>query len=436
MNEKTLNRDLFAFLKASPSPYHAVSALADGLLKAGFIPLREEQAWALESGRSYFLVRDGGGLIAFNLGAAEAKDEGFRMLAAHSDSPCLQIKPRAEKQSGSYLQLGVEVYGGPLYGPWFDRDLSLAGRACCQLADGSLQIFLIDFSRPVVVIPNLAVHFDRTANEGKTINAQNHLAPLIAQSLESQLPDFASILKEQLARQYPDAAIKEVLGFDVFCYDTQKPAFLGLNNEFIAGGKLDNLLSCHVAMSALINADRKHNTLFFCANHEENGSVSASGARGSFLDAVLERLLPDPQERRMALSRSVLLSIDNAHALHPNYRDTAEPQHEIVLNRGPVIKINANQRYATNSVSSAIFKLCAKEANIPVQEFAMRSDMACGSTIGPLTAARLGVRTVDIGAPTLAMHSIRELTGRRDPYLLYRSVLQFLSTTTDFQPRR
>ncbi len=436
MNETALNHNLFAFLKASPTPFHAVSVMADHLLQAGFIPLDEGQIWTLERGGSYFLIRDNGGLIAFNLCPAAAREDGFRMLATHSDSPGLQIKPKADKQAGTYLQLGVEVYGGPLFGPWFDRDLSLAGRVCCQLADGSLQVFLVDFARPLVVIPSLALHFDRTANEAKTINAQNHLAPLIAQSLNNQLPDFASILTDQLARQYPEAEVKEILGFDIFCYDTQKPAFLGINNEFIVSGKLDNLLSCHVAMSALIKGDKRHNSLFFCANHEENGSVSATGARGSFLDSVLERLLPDPQNRQMVLHRSFLISIDNAHALHPNYRDVAEPQHEIVLNRGPVIKNNANQRYATNSVSSSIFKLLAGEADIPLQEFVMRSDMACGSTIGPLTAARLGIQTVDIGAPTLAMHSIRELTGSRDPYLLYRSIVQFLNTNTDFRPRR
>ncbi len=433
MTKNTFNHNLFAFLQASPSPFHAVACMADHFLQAGFIHLDEGQFWTLEQGRSYFLVRDNGALIAFHLGTAAKREDGFRMLATHCDSPALQIKPKAEKPAGTYLQLGVEVYGGPLFGPWFDRDLSLAGRVCCQNNDGGLQIFLVDFARPLLVIPSLALHFDRTANEGKAINAQNHLAPLIAQSLDNQLPDFQSILKEQLARQYPGAKIKEVLGFDIFCYDCQKPSFLGIQQEFIVGGRLDNLLSCHGAMSALIENDKQHNSLFFCANHEENGSISATGARGSFLDSILERLIPEPQSRRMALSRSFLVSIDNAHAFHPNFRDTAEPQHEVVLNRGPVIKINANQRYATNSVSSSIFKLLSKEADIAVQEFVMRSDLACGSTIGPLAAARLGVQTIDLGAPTLAMHSIRELTGSSDPFLLYRLILQFLNTDTDLR---
>ncbi len=433
MTENTFNHNLFDFLNESTSPFHAVARMNDHFLQAGFIRLDEDQFWTLEQGRSYFLIRDNGGLIAFHLGTAARREDGFRMLATHCDSPGLQIKPKAEKPAGTYLQLGVEVYGSPLLGPWFDRDLSLAGRVCCQGPDGSLRIFLVDFARPLLLIPSLALHFNRNANEGKAINAQNHLAPLASQSLSNQLTDFPSILKEQLVRQYPGATIEEVLGFDIFCYDTQKSSYLGVKQEFIASGRLDNLLSCNVAMSAMIDNDKRHNSFLFCANHEENGSVSATGARGSFLDSVLERLIPEPQPRRMALSRSFLVSIDNAHALHPNFRDTAEPQHEVVLNRGPVIKINANQRYATNSVSSSIFKLLSKEADIAVQEFVMRSDMACGSTIGPLAAARLGVQTIDIGAPTLAMHSIRELTGSSDPFLLYRSILQFLNTNTNLR---
>jgi aspartyl aminopeptidase len=352
------------------------------------------------------------------------------MLATHSDSPGLQIKPRADRQTGKYLQLGVEIYGGPLLNPWFDRDLTLAGRACCTMTDGGLQTLLVNFARPLLVIPSLALHFDRSANDNRSINAQMHMAPIIAQSLTDQLPAFRDILLDQLCRQHPDLPIADVSGFDLFCCDTQGPACTGVKGEFISAGRLDNLLSCHVATMALTAADLAHNSLLFCANHEENGSVSSSGARGAFLDATLERLIPNPQSRRIALARSFLLSIDNAHAVHPNFKDLSEPQHEVVLNGGPVIKINANQRYATNCVSASILKRFAGEAGVPLQEFVMRSDLPCGSTIGPLTAARLGVPTVDIGAATLAMHSIRELAGSRDPYLLYRMIHRFLVSAT------
>jgi len=430
MNETLLNHSLFQFLHSSPSSYHAVASIATRLHGAGFIRLREDQRWSLAAGNSYFLVRDDAGLIAFRLRDGNSPENGFRMLATHSDSPGLQLKPRADRQSGRYLQLGVEVYGGPLLNTWFDRDLSLAGRICCTMADGGLQTLLVDFARPLLVIPSLALHFDRTANDNRSINAQTQLAPIIAQTLTDQLPAFRDILLEQLGRQYPDLQIADVAGFDLFCCDTQGPVFTGVNGEFISAGRLDNLLSCHVATMALTAADLSHNSLLFCANHEENGSVSSSGARGAFLDATLERLLPNPQSRRIALARSFLLSIDNAHAVHPNFKDLSEPQHEILLNGGPVIKINANQRYATNCVSASIFKRLAREAEAPLQEFVMRSDLPCGSTIGPLTAARIGVPTVDIGAATLAMHSIRELAGSRDPYLLYRAIHRFLTSAT------
>ena len=435
MNLIEYNTNFFTFLESSPTAYHAVSQMVDQLQNAGFIALDEGKIWTLEQGKSYFLTRDSGALIAFRLGSKVARESDFRMLAAHSDSPGLQIKPKADKKTDNYLQLGVEVYGSPLYAPWFDRELSLAGRVCCQLSGGTTKIFLVDFQRPLLVIPSLALHFDRSANEGKIINAQNHLAPLLAQMNDEQKTDFSTILKNRLIEQYPGTDFKTVLGFEIFCYDVQKPSFLGLNNEFICAAKLDNLLSCHAAISALIEDDCRYNSLFFCANHEENGSVSTTGARGTFLESTLQRLFPDPEIRQIALHRSFLFSLDNAHASHPNFRDMADPQHNILLNHGPVIKINANQRYATNSVSSSIFKIIAEEADIPVQEFVMRSDLACGSTIGPLTAARLGVSTIDIGAPTLAMHSIRELTGSKDPHFLYKTISQFLATESDFWPK-
>ena len=434
MNETQLNASLFQFLRAATSSYHAVASLADLLQQAGFIRLREDQRWSLAAGNSYFLVRDDAGLIAFRLGEGNTPEDGFRMLATHSDSPGLQLKPRADRQSGKYLQLGMEVYGGPLLNPWFDRDLSLAGRVCCTMADGGLQTLLVDFARPLLVIPSLALHFDRSANDSRSVNPQTHLAPIIAQTLTDQLPAFRDILLEQLGRQYPALQIADVSGFDLFCYDTQGPAFTGVNGEFISAGRLDNLLSCHVATMALTAADLSHNCLLFCANHEENGSVSSSGARGAFLDATLDRLLPEPQSRRIALARSFLLSIDNAHAVHPNFKDSSDPQHEVLLNGGPVIKVNANQRYATNCVSASIFKRFAREADVPLQEFVMRSDLPCGSTIGPLTAARIGVPTVDIGAATLAMHSIRELAGSKDPHLLYRTIHRFLTSPTGVAP--
>jgi aspartyl aminopeptidase len=428
MNFTLYNATLFPFLFSSPTPFHAVANIEMHLAQQGFIRLRENEHWQLLKGQAYYLIRDNGAIIAFILGSDESCEQGFRMLAAHTDSPCLQIKPRAEIKTGSYLQLGVEVYGGSLLAPWFDRDLSLAGRVCCRMRNGNLAVFLINFRRPLLTIPSIAIHFDRDANKNCGINQQKHLPPILSQVIDQQLPEFNSLLLEQILQEHADAAIEEILAFDMFCYDFQEPAYTGARNDFISSGRLDNLLSCHVGMTALGKAERSSNVLLFCANHEENGSTSTSGAQGSFLESALERIISDPLSRRIALGNSFLISMDNAHAAHPNFMEKIDSAHEIHLNTGPVIKLNANQRYATNSLSAAIYKQVCKEAQIIPQEFVMRSDLPCGSTIGPITAARLGVRTVDIGAASLAMHSIREHTGSLDPFLLYRTIEQFLKS--------
>lgn len=428
MNFTHYNSDLFSFLFSSPTPFHAVANIENNLLLQGFNHLQENEHWQLAKGHAYYLTRDNGAIIAFILGSDETCEQGFRLLAAHTDSPCLQIKPRAEIKTGSYLQLGVEVYGGSLLAPWFDRDLSMAGRVCCRMSDGNLGVLLVNFRRPLLTIPSIAIHFDRDANKNGGINQQKHLPPILSQTVDQQLPDFNTLLLEQTHQEHPEAAVEEILSFDIFCYDFQRPTYIGARNELISSARLDNLLSCHAGMTVLGKAQRTKNALLFCANHEENGSTSASGAQGSFLDAVVERIITDPISRRIALSNSFLVSMDNAHAAHPNFMEKIDSAHEIHLNKGPVIKLNANQRYATNSVSAAIYKHICKEAEVVPQEFVMRSDLPCGSTIGPITSARLGIRTVDVGAASLAMHSIRELTGALDPYLLFRTIEQFLKS--------
>jgi len=427
MNQEQYNKNLFSFLTSSPTPFHAVSCIEKTLQLNGFIRLQENVPWHLEKGFSYFLTREDSATIAFTLGSDEKCADGFRMLAAHTDSPCLQIKPKPDIKTGTYHQLGVEVYGGCLLSTWFDRDLCLAGRVVCHMSDGTPAVLLVNFNRPLLTLPSVAIHFNRDANSNNNIDRQKHLPPIIAQAIDKQLPDFEELLIEQLQLEHPHAAIKDILAFDLFCYDFHHPRHLGMHNEFIVSARLDNLLSCHIGLTALAQAGTQHNSLLFCANHEENGSTSATGAHGSFVDSVLERIVSDPETRRIMLSNSYLISMDNAHAAHPNYMDKMDPAHEIHLNKGPVIKLNANQRYATSSLSAATYKHICKEADIVPQEFVMRSDMPCGSTIGPITAARLGVRTIDVGAPTLAMHSIRELTGTADPFLLYQTIEQFLN---------
>ncbi len=428
MDQAQYNQSLFSFLRSSPTPYQATGTLAGFLRQHGFNELQESSRWQLEQGSSYFVVREESATIAFTLGSEEQVEQGFRMLAAHTDSPCLQIKPQPDVKTGTYHQLGVEVYGGPLLTTWFDRDLCLAGRAVCSSADQGLVVLPVDFKRPLLTIPSLAIHFNREANAGTNIDKQKHLPPIIAQAVNKQLPQFHTLLIEQLQLEHPETRIDHILAFDLFCYDFQGPGYLGLNQEFISSGRLDNLLSCHAGLMALTHADRRKNTLLFCANHEENGSTSATGAQGSFIDSVVDRLTDGGESRHISLNNSFLISMDNAHAAHPNFMDKMDPGHEIHLNQGPVIKINSNQRYATSSLSAAVYKDICRKAGVSPQEFVMRSDLPCGSTIGPLTAARLGIRTIDIGAPTLAMHSIRELTGSSDPFLLFRSVSRFLHT--------
>lgn len=425
---RSYNEALFQYLDASPTAFHAVHELRLMLSANGFTELQETEKWNLQKGAGYFVVREDCSLIGFILGSEEERTAGFRITGSHADSPCLQLKPRPLVKSDPYLQLGVEIYGGPLLNPWFDRDLSLAGRVSCSDSQEHLVDYLINFERPLLTIPSLAIHLDREANDGRAIDKQKALPPLWAQSGYGQLQEFDEILKSQVRKQFPGADVQVVLAFDLFCYDPQKASYLGLNTEFIASGRLDNLLSCHIGGTALAHANRKHNTLFICSNHEENGSTSTTGAQGSFAQDMFERLLPETENRQIALRNSFFVSIDNAHASHPNFRETAEPAHITLLNGGPVIKINANQRYATSSRSAALLKLLAQKAKVEVQEFVMPTGKPCGSTIGPLTAAKLGVETVDLGAPTFGMHSIREITGTTDPYNLLKVIQTFLDS--------
>lgn len=428
MDYQAYNRSLFEFLHSSPSPFHAVATMETALLAQGFVQLSEKERWQIEPGRGYFFTRSQGALVAFIAGSDESLEDGFRILAAHTDSPALKLKPSPAMSCGTFQQLAVEVYGGALLSPWFDRDLSLAGRVCGLDENGRIGLFLVDFAEPFLTIPSLAIHLDRDANKTPSINQQQHLPPLFALAGDNNDTCFINLLLEKLRVAYPSASIKEVLAFDLFCYDTQGPALIGYDKHIISAPRLDNLLSCHAGMMALKDASPKKNVLLFCANHEEIGSTSTSGAQGSLLEGVFERLTKDNQTRRMLLNNSFLVSIDNAHATHPNYLEKSDSHHRIVFNKGPVIKYNASQRYATEAASAAVFKAVCREAKIEPQEFVMRSDLPCGSTIGPMTSARLGVITVDVGAASLAMHSIREHTGARDPFLLFTAISQFLSS--------
>jgi aspartyl aminopeptidase len=431
MDQQPFTSALLDFLAASPTPFHAVRNLGNLLAAHGFAEMREQDDWGQIPPGRYFIRRNDSSLIALVLAGPNPAESGLRMAGAHTDSPCLKIKPRPGQVNHSLLQLGVETYGGALLTPWFDRDLSIAGRVIWQDGDGAVHTSLLDFKRPVAVIPSLAIHLNREANDQKPVNKQTDLVPIIMQARQDQDADFSVILAEELLRDHPGAGQAKILDHELLLYDCQPPALIGIRGEFLAGGRLDNLLSCYALIRGLMEAEGRQNCLVVLNDHEEVGSMSASGAQGPFLQSVLERLIPDVCTRQRCLYRSLFISADNAHAVHPNFADRHDKGHLPRLNSGPVIKYNAGQRYATSSRSGAFYRLLAERAGIPVQEFVMRSDLACGSTIGPITAAVLGVTTIDIGAPTLAMHSIRELAGAIDPWYLARSLQTFFATAAD-----
>lgn len=430
MNEQAkasaFNRGLLDYLQASPTPFHATEQLTRRLTRAGFQPLSEADSWDLTPGEKYWVTRNDSSVIAFVYGREPLAESGIRMVGAHTDSPCLKVKPQPDLAREGYAQLGVEVYGGALLAPWFDRDLSLAGRVSYRTPEGRIGSALVDFERAVATVPSLAIHLDREANRQRSINPQKELPPvLLTQQEAGSFAGFHALLGEQLRRQYPELRFDALLDYEISLYDTQAPALIGLQNDFIASARLDNLLSCYVGLEALVNADGRYSSLLVCNDHEEVGSASACGAKGPMLHQFLERLLPDTEQRLRTLDNSLMVSADNAHGVHPNFSDRHDDNHGPVLNRGPVIKVNANQRYATNSATSALFRDLADRAEVPVQTFVSRTDMECGSTIGPITAAEVGVKTLDVGVPTFAMHSIRELAGSRDAEALHRILCQF-----------
>ena len=408
MTKNEFNDALLGFLDASPTPFHAVENMAGMLVNAGFIELDEREEFDLIEGQSYFVTRADSSIIAFNY------YEGFEYLlvGAHTDSPNLKIKPNADVNKTGISQLAVEPYGGVLLNPWFDRDLSIAGRVNYRDQEGYLKKTLIDFQKAVALIPSLAIHLDREANSARLINEQKHLPPIV-----STCKEFS--LKEELLKHIEDAG--EILSYDLSLYDTQKASYIGFNDEFIASARLDNLLSCYIALITICSTDKP--MFMICSDHEEVGSVSVSGAGGNFLSSVIERIFSNPSDKARFARSSLLVSADNAHAQHPNFEEKHEPNHAPKLNAGVVVKINSNQRYASNSDTIAKFIDAAQEVGAQTQMYVTRSDMGCGSTIGPMTSAAMGIDTVDIGIPTFAMHSIRESAGSDDAYELYKILL-------------
>jgi aspartyl aminopeptidase len=405
--------DLRAFIDISPTPFHAVAEMVRRLSEGGFTELAEQDRWTLQPGDQRYVIRDGGSLVAFRVGSAPLADSGLIGIGSHTDSPTFKVRPHHDLRRFGYRLVGVEPYGGMLAHTWMDRELMIAGRV--TTADGTTT--LVRLQESTLRLPSLAIHLDGSVREGLTLDPQRHLVPVLG--LESE-----PALLEQLGAA-------DALGWDLVLADTQPAADTG--TDWIAAPRLDNLASCHSAIVALLAAKAAPHTQFFVANdHEEVGSGSAEGARGSFLQDALQRLVAatgdtDSQAYHQAIARSRFLSADMAHAIHPNYADRHEPSHTPLLGGGPVVKHNARQSYATDATGASWFLGKAAEAGVPTQHFVTRADLPCGSTIGPLTATRLGIPTVDVGNPMLAMHSCRELASAQDIPLMIKAMTACLS---------
>lgn len=417
------------FLNASPTPYHATKNLCQMFTAAGFGRLDEKQRWNLKAKGKYFFTRGDASFVAFVLGESAIEDTGIRVIGAHTDSPCLKVKPNADVVYKGFHQLGVAVYGGALLAPWFDRDLSIAGQVAYLTEAGGFAKALVNFERPIAVIPSLAIHLDRAANEGRAINPQKQMNAIL--QVGNDQASFKAILLEELQKQHSHAA--KILDFNLSFYDTQPASQIGINANFFAGARLDNLLSCYLAASAMQQAGTEVTSVLICNDHEEIGSQTEIGAQGPLLSELIDRLVREPEGRQLTLRNSVMFSVDNAHGIHPNFSDKHDDKHGPVLNAGPVLKYDANQSYATSAETASLVRWLAQARDdqgvIPLQEYITRADMRCGSTIGPLTAAKTGIRAVDIGIPTFAMHSIRELAGVKDIDAMERLLARFVCVT-------
>ncbi|GAA2655286.1 M18 family aminopeptidase [Streptomyces lunalinharesii] len=418
--------DLMSFLAASPSPYHAVANAAERLEKAGFRQVAETDAWDGRSGGAYVLR--GGAIIAWYVPEGADAATPYRIVGAHTDSPNLRVKPIPDTGSRGWRQIAVEIYGGTLLNTWLDRDLGLSGRV--TLRDGSNRLVTVD--RPLLRVPQLAVHLDRSVNvEGLKLDKQRHMTPIWGLG-EVAEGDLIAFVAEEIG-----VPAEDIRGWDLMVHSVEPPAYLGRDRELVAGPRMDNLLSVHAGTAALTAAaasgDRLTSIPVLAAfDHEENGSQSDTGADGPLLGTVLERSVfargGSYEDRARAFAGTICLSSDTGHAVHPNYSDRHEPGHHPMPNGGPILKVNVNQRYATDGSGRAVFAAACERAGVPWQSFVSHNAMPCGTTIGPITAARHGIQTVDIGVAILSMHSARELCGAQDPYLLANALAAFLES--------
>ncbi len=418
--------DLIQFIDASPSPYHAAAEALRRLTGAGLTQVAQAEAWPSGPGR--YVVAEGGSLFAWIVPAGAAPGTGFRLLGAHTDSPALRVKPRPDTGRAGVRQLGVEVYGGPLLNSWLDRDLGLAGRVVVRAPEGP-QVRLVRVHRPLLRVAQLAIHLDPGVRDGLKLDAQQHVVPIWALG-DPDPGGFARFLAKELA-----VSPEDVMSHDVVTYDLCGGTLAGADEEFVSAGRQDDLACSHASVTALCDVTEEpaaqHVSAIVLFDNEEIGSQSATGARGAWLGRQMERSVLARGGGRddflRAVAESLHVSADMTHATHPNYTDRHEPGHWVALGGGPVVKVSANVFYSTTAPTHAAFLLAAEQAGVPVQYFVNRSGVRSGSTIGPIVAAGLAMPTVDVGNPTLAMHSARELTGTADGAMMVAAMKAFLT---------
>ncbi len=432
---------LLDFINKSKTAFQAVCEIKNILDNNGFKQLKEEETWNLIQDGKYYIIKNNSAVIAFQTGNGKIEEEGFRLIGAHTDSPGFRIKPNAEIITEGYVKLNTEVYGGPILSTWFDRPLSIAGRVMIKGENPLKPVCrIIDINKPILIIPNLAIHMNRSVNEGYTFNKQKDTLPLMG--TEEELNKFIKgTAKEKLEKEgYLLRVLADnlqvdadhILDFDLFLYEYEKGSIIGLNDEFISAGRLDDLWMVFAGLKALTESNNNKAVKVFAAlDNEEIGSLTSQGANSNILEGILERIAlglgKTREEFKRALSSSIMISADLAHGVHPNYAEKSDPTNKPVLGGGPVLKIAAGGSYSTDSYASAIFKAICERAQVPCQIFVNRSDMRGGTTIGPITAGKLNIPVIDMGAPVIGMHSVRELASVKDNEYTIKAFTEFFN---------
>ena len=429
--EKKLALELIDFLYDSPSACHGVKETQKILDKNGFIEIKEADKWDLKAKGKYYVIKNDSALIAFEVGTGDIEETGFRLIGAHTDVPGFRIKPNPQMISeGKYVKLNTEVYGGPILHTWFDRPLSIAGKVSLKGASPlKPETRLVNINKPLLIIPSLAIHMNREVNEGFKINRQVDTLPLLGlinDKLEKE--DYLmNILAEELQVNKED-----ILNFELGLYEYEKGMLIGMNEELISSGRFDDLWMVYAGVRALVDSRENEATkVMICIDNEEIGSLTAEGANSTLLNNILERITlglgKDREGYYRTLANSIMISADLAHAVHPNLGDKHDPTNRPVLEGGPVLKIAASGSYSTDSFNGAVFAGVCEAAGVPFQKFVNRSDVRGGTTIGPVTAANLTIPVIDMGAPVLGMHSIRELASVKDNYYTVKAFTEFFS---------